>query len=94
MLHYDSMETKYESKVKLCNIVTDILVYEREEKDLYKNIEKDVRTKFHRSWYLKDDTRKLMKDELGGKFMMEFVAKTYAYRKLYKKLKNKVPRSV
>ena len=43
------METKYESKVKLCNIVTDILVYEREEKDLYKNIEKDVRTKFHRS---------------------------------------------
>ena len=49
VLHYDSMKTKYESKVKLCNVVTDILVYERDEKDLYKNIEKDEGTKFHRS---------------------------------------------
>ena len=49
VLHYDSMKTKYESKVKLCNVVTDILVYERDEKDLYKNIEKDEGKKFHRS---------------------------------------------
>lgn len=63
VLHYYSMETKDESKVKLCNIVKDFLVYEREDKDLYKNIEKDVGTKFHRSWYLKDDTRLLSVDK-------------------------------
>ena len=64
--------------------------------DFYKDIAKDVETKFDTSGYFEDDHRPLltgknkkiiamMKDELGGKIMTEFIAlgaKMYAYKKL------------
>ena len=64
--------------------------------DFYQDIAKDVEKRFDTSGYSKDDNRPLpigenkkviglMKDELGGKIMTEFVAlraKMYAYRKI------------
>ena len=75
---------------------TDSLVYDIKTEDFYADIANDVETKFDTSGYSKEDTRPLpigknrkviglMKDELGGKIMTEFVAlrpKLYAYRKL------------
>ena len=75
---------------------TDSFVYEIETEDFYRDIAKDVEKRFGTSGYLKDDNRPLpigenkkvigvMKDELGGKIMTEFVAlraKMYAYRKI------------
>ena len=78
---------------------TDSLVYHIKTEDFYENIAKDVETRFDMSEYKKEDARPLpiglnkkviglMKDELGGKIMTEFVAlrpKLYAYRKLVDK---------
>ena len=75
---------------------TDSLMYHIKTKYFYKDIAKDVETRFDTSGYKKEDARSLhkglnkkviglMKDELGGKIMNEFVAlrpKLYAYRKL------------
>ena len=97
--HYDYMRPKYCSKVKLCYMDTDSFVYEIETEDFYRDIAKDVEKRFDTSGYSKDDNRPLpiginkkviglMKDELGGKIMTEFVAlrtKMYAYRKIVKK---------
>ena len=72
------------------------IVYEIETEDFYRDIAKDVKKRFDTSGYSKDDNRPLpigenkkviglMKDELGGKIMTEFVAlraKMYAYRKI------------
>ena len=94
--HYDYMRPKYGSKVKLCYMDTDSFVYEIETKDFYRDIAKDVEKRFDTSGYSKDENRPLpigknkkviglMKDELGGKIMTEFVAlraKMYAYRKI------------
>ena len=92
---YDYMRSKYGSKVNLCYMDTDSFVYEVETEDFYRDIAKDVGERFDTSGYSKDDNRSLpigknkkviglMKDELGGKIMREFVAlraKMYAYRK-------------
>ena len=94
--HYDYMRLKYGSKVKLCYMDTDSFVYEIETKDVYRDIAKDVEKMFDTSGYPQDDNRPLsigenkkvlglMKDELGGKIMTEFVAlrvKMYAYREI------------
>ena len=83
--HYDYMRPKYDSKVNLCYMDTDSFVYEIETEDLYRDIAKDVKKRFDTSGYSKDDNRPLsigenkkviglMKDELGGKIMTEFVA--------------------
>ena len=94
--HYDYMQPKYGSKVKLCYMDTDSFVYWIETEDFYKDIAKDVEKRFDTSGYLKDDNRplplgknkkviRLMKDELYGKIMTEFIAlraKMYAYRQL------------
>ena len=75
---------------------TDSLVYHIKTEDFYEDIAKDVNARFHTSGYNKKDARPLpiglnkkviglMKDELEGKIMTEFVAlrpKLYAYRKL------------
>ena len=75
---------------------TNSFVYEIETEDFYRDIAKDVKKRFDTSGYSKDDNRPLpiginkkviglMKDELGGKIMTEFVAlrdKMYAYRKI------------
>ena len=97
--HYDYMKPKYGSKVQLCYMDTDSFVYEIETEDFYRDIAGDVKTRFDTSAYSKKDNRSLpvgknkkviglMKDELGGKIMTEFVAlraKMYAYRKLDEK---------
>ena len=94
--HYDYMRPKYGSKIKLWYMDTDSFVYEIETEDFYRDIAKDVKKRFDTSGYSKDDNRPLpiginkkviglMKDELGGKIMTEFVAlraKMYAYRKI------------
>ena len=81
----------------------DSFVYEIETEDFYRDIAKDVEKKFDTSGYSKDNNGLLligknknligmMKDELGGKIMTEFVAlraKMYAYRKIDKEVKEK-----
>ena len=95
------MQPKYGRKVKLCYM--DSFVYEMETKDFYKGIAKDVKTKFGASRDPKNDYKPLpigkskdavdiIKNELDGKIISEFVAlrvKMYAYRKIGKKVKDK-----
>ena len=94
--HYEYMRRKYGSKVNLCYMDTDSFVYEIETEDFYRDIARDVKKRFNTSGYSKDDNRPLpigenkkviglMKAELSGKIMTEFVtlrAKMYAYRKI------------
>ena len=93
--HYDYMVPKYGlEKLKLCYMDTDSLVYHIKTKDFYADIADDVQTRFDTSGYIPGRllpislNRKvigLMKDELGGKVMTEFVAlgpKLYSYKKL------------
>ena len=94
--HYDYVKPKYGSKVQLAYMDTDSFVYEVETEDFYRDIAGDVETRFDTSGYSKEDNRPLpigknkkviglMKDELSGKIMTEFVAlraKMYAYRTL------------
>ena len=100
--HYDYMKPRYGSKVNLCYMDTDCCVYEIETEDFYRDIAKDVEKMFDTSGYSKGDNRPLpigknrviglMKDELGGKNMTEFVAlraKMYAYRKIDKEVEEK-----
>ena len=93
-LHYDYMLPKYGNNLKVCYMDTDSLVYRIETEDFYKDIAKDVPTRFDMSGYCKGRSLPmglnkkvigLMKDELGGAIMTEFVAlrpKLYSYRKL------------
>ena len=95
--HYDYMVPKYSlEKLKLCYIDTDSLVYDIKIEDFYEDIANDVDVRFDTSGYSKTDFRPLpiglkkkviglMKDELGGKIMTDFVAlrpKLYSYKKL------------
>ena len=75
---------------------TDSFVYEIETKDFYRDFAKDVKKRFDTSGFSNDDNRPLpigenkkeiglMKNELGGKIMTEFVAlraKMYAYGRI------------
>ena len=97
------MRPKHGSKVKLCYMDIDSFVYEIETEDFYRDIAKDLEKRFDSSGYSKDDNRPLpieenkkvidlMKDELGGKIMTEFVAlraKMYVYRKIDKEVEEK-----
>ena len=88
---YDYMKPKYGDNVKLCYMDTDSFIMHIKTEDFYKDIANDVEKRFDTSNYEVDrplPTGKnkkvigLMKDELGGKIMTEFVAlrpKTYAY---------------
>ena len=92
--HYDYMLPTYGNNLKLCYMDTDSLMYRIETEDFYEDIDKDVPTRFDTSGYCKDRplpvglNKKvigLMKDELGGTIMTEFVAlrpKLYSYRKI------------
>ena len=82
--HYDYMKPKYDENLKLCYMDTDSLVYNIKTEDFYEDIAEDVKEKFDTSGYSKEDARPLpiglnkkiiglMKDELGGKIMTEFV---------------------
>ena len=91
--HYDYMKGKYnESDLKLLYMDTDPLVYDIKTEDFYKNVVEDVETRFDTSGYVPgrplpiEKNKKvigLMKDELGGKLMKEFISlrpKMYSYR--------------
>ena len=88
---YDYMKPKYNDNVKLCSMDTDSFVMNIKTKDFYKDISSDVDKRFDTSNYevnrpLPTGKNKkvigLMKDELGGKIITEFVTlrpKTYTY---------------
>ena len=88
---YDYMKPKYENNVKLCYMDTDSFIMDIKTNDFYKDIANDVENRFDTSNYevnrpLPMGKNKkvigLMKDELGGKIITEFVTlrpKTYSY---------------
>ena len=91
--HYDYMKQKYsEDKLKLYYMDTDSLIYETETEDFYKNISNDVESRLDTSGYENGKRPSqaglnkvigLMKDELNGDIMREFVTlrlKMYACR--------------
>ena len=91
--YYDYMIPKYGNRLKLCYMDTDSLVYHIRTKNFYADIVDDVQMRFDTSGYIPDrplpvglnkNVLGLMKDELGGKIMAEFVAlrpKLYSDRK-------------
>ena len=88
---YDYMKSKYVNDVKLCYMDADSFIMNIKTNDFYEDIANDVECKFHTSNYevnrpLPMGKNKkaigLMKDELGGKIITEFVTlrpKTYSY---------------
>ena len=95
--HYDCMVPKYGiEKLKFCYMDTDSLVYDIITENFYEDMANDVEARLDTSGYSKTDFRPLpiglnkkviglMKDELGGKIMTEFMAlrpKLYSYEKL------------
>ena len=88
---YDYMKPKYNNNVKLCYMDTDSFIMNIKTNDFSKDISSDVEKRFDTSNYEVNRpllTRKnkkvfgLMKDELGGKIITEFVtlrSKTYLY---------------
>ena len=88
---YNYMKPKYGDNVKLCYMDTDSFIMHIKAGDFYKDIANDVEKRFDTSKYevnrpLPIGKNKkvvgLMKDELGGKIMTEFVALrpiTYSY---------------
>ena len=88
---YDYMKPKYNDKVKLCYMDTDSFITNIKTNDFYKDISSDVEKRFDISNYecnrlLPTGKNKkiigLMKVELGGKIITEFVTlrtKTYSY---------------
>ena len=90
--HYDYMIPKYGNRIKLCYMDTDSYVYDIKTEDFYKDIAEDVETRFDTSAYSNNrplpigKNKKvigLMKDELGGEIMKEFISlrpKMYSYK--------------
>ena len=88
---YDYMKPKYNDNVKLCYMDTDSFIMNIKTEDFYNDIANDVEKRSDTSNYECDrplPTGKnkkvigLMKDELGGRIITEFVAlrpKTYSY---------------
>ena len=88
---YDYMKPKYDNNVKLCYMDTDSFIMNIKTNDFYKDIANDVENRFDTSNYevnrpLPMGKNKkvigLMKDELGGKIITEFVTlrpKTYSF---------------
>ena len=80
--YYDYMAPKYGKKLDLCYMDTDSLIYNIETEDFYKDIAEDVPARFDTSGYnpdrplpvgLNKKVIGLMKDDLGGEIMTEFV---------------------
>ena len=90
---YNYIKPKYQNNAKLCYMDIGSFIIHIKTEELYKDIADDVKKWFDTSDYGEDDKRLLskgmnkkviglMKDELGGKFMKEFVVlrpKTYSY---------------
>ena len=80
---YGYMKPKYGDNVKLCFMDTDSFIMHIKTEDFYKDIADDVE-KVNRPLPTGKNKKviRLMKDELGGKIMTEFLAlrpKTYSY---------------
>ena len=91
--HDNYMKPKYGENLKLCYMDTDSLVYSIKPKDFYPDIADSVPTRFNTSSDcdhplpvgMNKKVIGLMKDELGGAIMTEFVAlrpKLHSFRKL------------
>ena len=90
-LWYDYVKSKYEDKARLCYMDTDSFVVNMKTKDFYKDIVENVKERFDTSNYIYDrplptgvnkKVTGLMKDELGGDIITEFIAlrpKAYSY---------------
>ena len=76
--HYNYIITKYGDKAKLLLTNTDSLTYEIRTKDFYKDINPDIKKRFHTSYYptnhpyeiktgLNSTVLGMFKDEAGGK---------------------------
>ena len=88
---YDYMKPKYDNNVKLCHMDTDSFIMNIKTNDFYEDIANDVEDRFDTSNYevnrplpMRRNKKVigLMKDELGGKIITEFVTlrpKTYSY---------------
>ena len=88
---YDYMKPKYNDNVRLCYMDMDSFIMNIKTNDFYKDISDDVDNRFDTSNYevkspLSIGKNKkiigLMKDELGGEIITEFIAlrpKTYSY---------------
>ena len=88
---YDFVKPKYGENAKLCYKNTDSFIAGAKTDDIYRDIVEDVKIRFDTSNFEidrslpKGKNKKvlgLMKDELGGQFMKQFVglrAKTYSY---------------
>ena len=88
---YDYMKPKYNDNVRLCYMDMDSFIMNIKTNDFYKDISDDVDNRFDTSNYeiktpLPIEKNKkvigLMKDELGGEIITEFIAlkpKTYSY---------------
>ena len=87
--HYNYMLPKYGDRISLCYMDTDSFIYDIETEDFYRDISNDVENRFNTSGYKDNDSRALstplplgknkkviglMKDELGGNIMREFIA--------------------
>ena len=90
-LWYDYMKPKYNDNVRLCYMDTDSFIMNIKTNDFYKDISDDVDNRFDTSNYevkrplsigKTKEVIGLMKDELGGEIITEFIAlrpKTYSY---------------
>ena len=90
---YDYIKPKYSGKAKLCYMNTGSFIAHVKTDDIYRDIAKDVETRFYTSDYELDrplpmgknkQVIGLMKDKLGGQIMKKFVglrANTYSYLK-------------
>ena len=88
---YDYMKPKYNDNVRLCYMDTDSFIMNIKTNDFYKDISDDVDNRFDISNYevkrpllmgKNKNVIGLMKDELGGEIITEFVTlrpKTYSY---------------
>ena len=89
---YDYVKVKYEDRLKLCYMDTDSFVLNVRTEDFYKDISEDVKDRFDTSNFncgrplpigVNKKVVGLMKDELGGGIITEFIAlrpKAYSYR--------------
>ena len=90
---YDYVKQKYSKNAKVCYMDTDSFIVNLKTDYIYKDIAEDIETIFDTSNFEIDrplherkNTKviRIMKDELGGQIMKEFVAlraKTYSYLK-------------
>ena len=89
---YDFIKSKYGRRAKLCYMDTDSFIINIKTEDFYKDISENVMERFDTSNYIYDRSLPinvnkkvvgLMKDELGGGIITEFIAlriKAYSYK--------------